>query len=102
MTPLFINPDDARYRETANELFETHVGEPKADLDTAIDLLMVADTDYKTIQGLAKLLRDKYDFETVAAAEPRECSGSKLVSMSRCGRPRREVCNFRPSLLILE
>ncbi|WP_160135575.1 DUF790 family protein [Halococcus salsus] len=75
VTPLFIDPDDARYRETASELielFETHVGEPKADLDTAIDQLTVADTDYKIIQGLAKLLRDECDFETVAAAEPRE------------------------------
>ena len=73
--PLFIDPDDARYRETASELielFETHVGEPKADLDAVIDQLTVADTDYKIIQGLAKLLRDECDFETVAAAEPRE------------------------------
>ena len=75
VTPLFIDPDDARYRETASELielFETHVGEPKSDLDTAIDQLTVADTDYKIIQGLAKLLRDECAFETVAAAEPRE------------------------------
>ncbi|EMA43468.1 hypothetical protein C448_09772 [Halococcus morrhuae DSM 1307] len=75
VTPLFIDPDDARYRETAGELielFETHVGEPKADLDTAIDQLTVADTDYKIIQGLAKLLRDECNFETVAAAEPHE------------------------------
>jgi predicted nuclease of restriction endonuclease-like RecB superfamily len=75
VTPLFIDPDDVRYRETASELialFETHVGEPKSDLDTAIDQLTVADTDYKIIQGLAKLLRDECDFETVAAADPRE------------------------------
>jgi predicted nuclease of restriction endonuclease-like RecB superfamily len=75
VTPLFIDPDDARYRETASELielFEAHVGEPKANLDTAIDQLTVADTDYKIIQGLAKLLRDECDFETVAAADPRE------------------------------
>ena len=74
VTPLFIDPDDARYRETARELvelFETHVGEPKADLDAAIDQLTVADADYKIIQGVAKLLRDECDFETVAAAEPR-------------------------------
>ena len=74
VTPLFIDPDDARYRETASELielFETHVGEPKANLDAAIDQLTVADTDYKIIRGLAKLLRDECDFETVAAAEPR-------------------------------
>jgi predicted nuclease of restriction endonuclease-like RecB superfamily len=75
VSPLFIDPDDARYRETASkliELFETHLGEPKADLDGTIDQLTVADTDYKIIQGLAKLLRDECEFKTVAAAEPRE------------------------------
>ena len=75
VTPLFIDPEDARYRETASELielFETHMGERKADLDAAIDQLTVADTDYKIIQGLAKLLRDECKFETVAAAEPCE------------------------------
>jgi predicted nuclease of restriction endonuclease-like RecB superfamily len=73
--PLFIDPTDPRYRDTASELidlFEAHIGEPKGDLDEAIDELTVADTDYKIIQGLAKLLRDECDFETVAAAEPRE------------------------------
>ncbi len=93
VTPLFIDPDDARYRETASELielFETHVSKSKADLDAAIDQLTVADTDYKIIQGLAKLLRDECDIETVAAAEPREIrqrlfeqAGQRLVS----GRP---------------
>lgn len=75
ITPLFIDPDDARYRDTASQLidlFEAHVGERKSDLDTAIDQLTVADTDYKIIQGMAKLLRDECDFETVAAVEPRE------------------------------
>lgn len=73
--PLFIDPADARYRDTASELielFETHIGEPKGDIDAAIDQLTVADTDYKIIQGLAKLLRDECEFEPVAAAEPRE------------------------------
>ena len=73
--PLFIDPTDARYRDTASELielFEAHLGEPKGDLDAAIDQLTVADIDYKIIHGLAKLLRDECEFETVAAAEPRE------------------------------
>jgi predicted nuclease of restriction endonuclease-like RecB superfamily len=73
--PLFVDPTDSRYRDTASELidlFEAHIGEPKGDLDEAIDQLTVADTDYKIIHGLAKLLRDECDFETVAAAEPRE------------------------------
>ncbi len=73
--PLFIDQEEERYRETARELlqlFENHLGEPKGELETAIDELTVADTDYKIIQGLAKLLKDESEFATVAAAEPRE------------------------------
>jgi predicted nuclease of restriction endonuclease-like RecB superfamily len=73
--PLFIDISEQRYRETAAELielFEAHLGEPKGDLEDAIDELTVADTDYKIIQGLAKLLKDECEFEVQAAAGPRE------------------------------
>ena len=73
--PLFIDPDDERYRETAAELiqiFEEYLGEPKGELEETIDELTIADTDYKIVQGLAKLLQDECEFETVAAADPRE------------------------------
>ena len=66
---------DEKYRETAAtliELFETHLGEPKGDLEAAIDELTVADTDYKIVQGLAKLLTDECEFEQQAAVNPRE------------------------------
>ena len=75
VTPLFIDPDEKRYRETARkliQLFEAHLGEPKGDLEDAIDELTVADTDYKIIQGLAKLLKDECEFEVLAPVEPRE------------------------------
>ncbi|RLM89163.1 DUF790 family protein [Halobellus sp. Atlit-38R] len=75
ITPLFIDPDEERYRQTARELiqlFENHLGEPKGDLEDAIDELTVADTDYKIVQGLAKLLKDECEFEVVASVEPRE------------------------------
>ncbi|MFC6893769.1 DUF790 family protein [Halopenitus salinus] len=73
--PLFIDPTDGRYRETARELiqlFETHLNEPKGDLEDAIDELTVADTDYKIVQGLAKLLKDECEFEVVASVDPHE------------------------------
>lgn len=74
-TPLFIDTDEPQYRETAAELiqlFEDHLGESKGELEETIDELTIADTDYKLIQGLAKLLKDECEFETVAAADPRE------------------------------
>jgi predicted nuclease of restriction endonuclease-like RecB superfamily len=75
ITPLFIDTSDQQYRDTATELiqiFEEHLGEPKGDLEDTIDQLTIADTDYKIVQGLAKLLTDECEFETVAPVEPRE------------------------------
>jgi predicted nuclease of restriction endonuclease-like RecB superfamily len=75
IAPLFIDTDAQQYRETATELiqiFEEHLGEPKGDLEDAIDQLTIADTDYKIVQGLAKLLKDECEFETVAPVDPRE------------------------------
>ncbi|MFW5959237.1 MAG: DUF790 family protein [Natronomonas sp.] len=73
VTALFIDAEEQRYRNTAEELiqvFEDHVGEPKGDLEATIDQLTISDTDYKIVQGLAKLLKDECEFETVAAADP--------------------------------
>jgi predicted nuclease of restriction endonuclease-like RecB superfamily len=73
--PLFIDTDKQQYQDTAEELiqiFEKHLGEPKGDLEETIDQLTIADTDYKIVQGLAKLLKDECEFETLAPVEPRE------------------------------
>lgn len=73
--PLFIDADEKRYRKTATDLiqiFEDHLGKPKGELEETIEELTVANTDYKIVQGLAKLLKDECEFETVAAVEPRE------------------------------
>ena len=75
VTPLFIDPDDESHRQIARELiglFEAHFDKPKGDLEDAIDELTVTDTDYKIVQGLAKLLKDECEFEVVAPVKPRE------------------------------
>ena len=75
ITPQFIDTDEQRYRSTAEELieiFEGHLGEPKGELEDTIDQLTIADTDYKIVQGLAKLLKDECEFEAIAQVEPRE------------------------------
>jgi len=75
VSPLFIDSDEPRYRDTAKELikiFEQHLGESKGELEDTIDELTVEDTDYKIVQGLAKLLKDECEFETIAPIEPRE------------------------------
>lgn len=73
ITPLFIDPADERYRQTARKLihlFEEHMGERKGDLDDEMEQLTVADTDYKIVQGLAKLLQDECEFAVQAPADP--------------------------------
>jgi len=73
--PSLIDTNEQRYRETAKELigiFEEHLGEPKGELEDTIDELTIADTDYKVVQGLAKLLQDECEFETIALVEPRD------------------------------
>ena len=75
ITPLFVDPDDERYQETAAELIEIfteHLSEPKGDLEETIDELTIADTDYKIVQGLAKLLKDECEFEVIAPVDPQE------------------------------
>ncbi|MDB2294481.1 DUF790 family protein, partial [Halorubrum ezzemoulense] len=75
IAPLFVDTDEQRYRETAAELiqiFEEHLGEQKGELEDTIDQLTIANTDYKIVQGLAKLLKDECEFEIVAPVEPRE------------------------------
>ena len=75
ITPLLIDTDEQQYQETAARLiqiFEEHLGEPKGELEDTIDQLTIADTDYKIVQGLAKLLKDECEFETVAPINPRE------------------------------
>jgi len=73
--PLFIDISDERYRSTAAtliDLFENHLGEPKGDIEAAIDDLTVDNTDYKIVHGLAKLLKDECEFEQQAAVDPHE------------------------------
>jgi len=75
VTPLFVDPDDDRYQQTAAELIEIftdHLGEPKGELEATIDELTIADTDYKIVQGLAKLLQDECEFEVIAPVDPQE------------------------------
>lgn len=75
ITPLFVDTEEDRYQETAQELIEIytdHLGEPKGDLEDTIDQLTVTNTDYKIIQGLAKLLQDECKFETTAPVDPQE------------------------------
>lgn len=73
--PKYVDPEDATAREKAAELveiFASHSGEPRGEVDRAVDRITGYGTDYKIWRGLAKLLYDRSEFETVAPADPVE------------------------------
>jgi len=73
--PKYVDSEDATAREKAEELveiFASHAEEPRGDVDRAVDRITGYGTDYKVWRGLAKLLYDRSEFETVAPADPVE------------------------------
>lgn len=75
LTPTTVEPatiDVERYRELAERLihlFREHVGRKREELEGAVEELTL-DTDYKIVQGLAKLLQDRCDFQVASPLEP--------------------------------
>ena len=73
--PQYLAPDDAQALQKAETLisaFNDNLGNQKADLDDAVKAITDDGTDYKTWRGLAKLLRDRSEFEVDAPIEPSE------------------------------
>jgi hypothetical protein len=75
VVPEYLDVDDADARKRAEqlvEIFRAHRGGPKAPIDDAVDKVVGHGTDYLIWRGLAKLLMDRSEFETVSAVEPGE------------------------------
>ncbi|MFW5967116.1 MAG: DUF790 family protein [Persicimonas sp.] len=75
VVPLYLETDSEKARAKAEELifiFEEHRGGEKGEVDEAVDRAIGHGTDYLIWRGLAKLLYDRSEFETVAAVEPAE------------------------------
>jgi predicted nuclease of restriction endonuclease-like RecB superfamily len=73
--PLYLDPDSSkahRKAEALTSIFESHRDEPRGAIEDRVDAVVGHGTDYKIWRGLAKLLYDRSEFETVAAAEPEE------------------------------
>ncbi|MEM1348219.1 MAG: DUF790 family protein [Myxococcota bacterium] len=71
--PQYLDPDAPAALERATQLtsiFREHVGEPRKVIDDAVDEAVGFGTDFVVWRGLAKLLRDRSSFETVAACDP--------------------------------
>lgn len=73
--PQYVDPEADEALERAEELveiFEESRGEPQGVVDRAVQAVTGYGTDYKIWRGLAKLLYDRSEYETVAPADPVE------------------------------
>ncbi len=72
--PEYVDPQAETARAKAEkliEVFASHADRPRSEIDEAVDAITGYGTDYKIWRGLAKLLYDRSEFETVAPADPR-------------------------------
>jgi predicted nuclease of restriction endonuclease-like RecB superfamily len=68
-----LDTDSEQARDKARELisiFEEHRGGEYGDIDEAVEQVIGHGTDFLIWRGLAKLLFDRSDFETVSSVEP--------------------------------
>ncbi len=73
--PQYLDVDSSEALQKAEELiglFTAHAGGMQGDVDEAVDEVIGHGTDYLIWRGLAKLLYDRSEFETVASVEPHE------------------------------
>ena len=71
--PLFVDPSAASLIERAGaliDIFESHRGEKRLDLDAALAELVGDETSFSITRGLAKLLHDRATWETVSPLDP--------------------------------
>ncbi|QDG54236.1 DUF790 family protein [Persicimonas caeni] len=75
VTPQYLDTDSEEARAKAEELidiFERHAGGMRGDVDEAVDEAIGHGTDFLIWRGLAKLLYDRSEFETVASVDPQD------------------------------
>jgi len=77
LLPRYIDPSSARLLERAGQLTEIFqqgldAGATRGQLSTQVRELSGTDTDHWVTRGLAKLLLDKGEFETIAPIDPVE------------------------------
>lgn len=73
--PLYLDvtEDEAQARATRLvEIFRQHRGGPREPIEDAVTAVVGHGTDYLVWRGLAKLLFDRSEFETVSAVDPVE------------------------------
>ncbi|PSQ19785.1 hypothetical protein BRD00_00605 [Halobacteriales archaeon QS_8_69_26] len=68
--PEFAGEDDRELAARLIGVYQGHVGEPKGDLDDALEGVEREAEDFKLVRGFAKLLEREATFETRAPVDP--------------------------------
>ncbi|MBD0372083.1 MAG: DUF790 family protein [Pyrinomonadaceae bacterium] len=87
--PRYIDRRDEDYLADADSLiriFSEHEGQPRRELDHALEEYVGTGTDYKILRGFIKLLMDRCEFETACAVEPSEIRRA-LFTRARASHP---------------
>ena len=98
--PQYVDPDSEEALERARRLIEIFAGmadEPKGEIDREVDRVTGYGTDFKIWRGLAKLLYDRSEFETVAPADPVEIR--RAVFEAAADAPGAKTPEWRESVL---
>ncbi len=73
--PRYIDAEDPKYLQEADDLinlFRTHEGHARVELELALEEYVGLGTDYRIMRGLIKLLLDRCRFDTACAIDPAE------------------------------
>ncbi|PSP89805.1 hypothetical protein BRC90_03100 [Halobacteriales archaeon QS_4_69_34] len=83
--PQFAERGDRPLAARVIGVYRGHVGEPKGDLDAALEALEREAGDFKLVRGFAKLLEREATFETRAAIEPERARTAAFAAAESVG-----------------
>ena len=100
--PAYIRTDaqeSLMLSESLIEIFKSHVGEPRFELDNELEEFLGTGTAFILHRGLAKLLLDRCEFESESALEPYELRCATFEAAAAAYR-REESIKFDRSAVI--
>lgn len=86
--PRYLDPERPQAKEKAEQLVEIFEGNPdgaRGDIDACVEEAIGHGTDFLIWRGLAKLLYDRCEFQTVAEADPVEIRRALFEASNELG-----------------
>ena len=83
--PRFTDPDDETLAARVLGVYQGHVGQPRSELEDALEAIEREAEDFKLVRGFAKLLEREASFETRAPIEPRRARTAAFEAAEATG-----------------